>query len=294
MGEEIPIIDMQENNVNKLREACEKWGCFRVVNHGVPTTLMAEIKSVAVELFDRPVDIKQKNKEELPGSGYVGVTQTNPVYEALAVDIFSSLSIPTFCSDLHASPHQREIIERYVQNLHKLGIDIASRMVGSSRLDDDIVKVCPSHFRMNKYTITQENIGTGGLPMHTDGSLFTILLDDEHLGGLEIVDPSGKLLDVDRFPGSFLINLGDIAVPWSNGKMRNLKHRVICKDVGIRMSIAIIITPPTDEDMKAHQKFIEGDSPPEYVPFNYAEFRKLRAAKKMYAGEALELLRWKN
>ncbi|XP_074300065.1 2-oxoglutarate-dependent dioxygenase DAO-like [Silene latifolia] len=130
--------------------------------------------------------------------------------------------------------------------------------------------------------------------MHTDGSLFTILLDDEHLGGLEIVDPSGQLLAVDRFPASFLINLGDIAVPWSNGKMRNLKHRVICKDVGIRMSIATIITPPTDEDMKAHQKFIEGDRPPEYMPFNYTEFRKLRAAKKMYAGEALELLRWKN
>ncbi|XP_074300062.1 2-oxoglutarate-dependent dioxygenase DAO-like [Silene latifolia] len=108
MDEEIPIIDMQaDNDGNKLREACEKWGCFRVVNHGVPPRLMAEIKSVAVELFDRPVDIKQRNKEGLPGSGYVGLTQTNQVYEALGVDIFSSLTIPSFCSDLHASPHQR-------------------------------------------------------------------------------------------------------------------------------------------------------------------------------------------
>ncbi|XP_074306433.1 2-oxoglutarate-dependent dioxygenase DAO-like [Silene latifolia] len=150
MDKEIPIIDMQENDVNKLREACEKWGCFRVVNHGVPTRLMAEIKSVAVELLDRPVDIKQRNKEGLPGSGYVGLTQTNPVYEALAVDILSSLSLPSFCYDLHASPHQREIIESYVRNIHELGIDIASRMAGSSRLDADSVKVCPSHFRLNK------------------------------------------------------------------------------------------------------------------------------------------------
>ncbi|KAH9613178.1 hypothetical protein KSS87_018928 [Heliosperma pusillum] len=169
MGEEIPIIDMQEKEVNKVREACEKWGCFRVVNHGVPTKLMAEIKSVAVELFDRTVDIKQRNKEG-------------------------------------------EIIESYAQNMHNLGIEIANRMVGSSGQDGDNVKVCPSHFRMNKYTIAQENIGAGGLPMHTDASLFTILLDDEHFGGLEIVDPSGKLLAVDRFPDSFLINLGDIAV----------------------------------------------------------------------------------
>ncbi|XP_074306431.1 2-oxoglutarate-dependent dioxygenase DAO-like [Silene latifolia] len=167
-------------------------------------------------------------------------------------------------------------------------------MAGSSRLDDDSVKFCLSHFRMNKYTITQENIGASGLPMHTDACLFTILLDDEHFRGLEIIDPSGKIVDVDRFPGSFLVNLGDIAVPWSNGKMRYLKHQVICKDVGIRMSIATTITPPIDEDMKAHQKFIEGDRPPEYVPFNYAEFRKLRATTLMYAGEALELLRWKN
>ncbi|XP_074300053.1 2-oxoglutarate-dependent dioxygenase DAO-like [Silene latifolia] len=291
MGEEIPVIDMQNVDENKLREACEKWGCFRVVNHGVPTELMAEIKSVVTKLFVLPVETKQRTKVGLPGTGYL---RPNPVNEAFAVDISSSLSLPSFCSDLDASPQQREIIERYAENMHKLGIDIASRMAGSSGVDDDSVKVCPSHMRMNKYTITQENIGTGGLETHTDASLFTILLDDEHLGGLEIVDPSGQLLAVDRFPASFLINLGDIAVAWSNGKMRNLKHRVVCKDVGIRMSIATIIVPTIDEEIKAHRKFIEGDRPPKYIPFRYAEYRKLRAATKLIDGEALELLLWKN
>mgnify|MGYP001796432883 CR=1 FL=1 len=79
--------------------------------------------------------------------------------------------------------------------------------------------------------------------------------------------------------------------PWSNGKLRTLQHRVICKDAGIRLTIATFITPAVDdEDIVAHPKFLEGDVQLKYEPFKYADFKKLRASEKKYGGDVLELI----
>ncbi|KAK9713357.1 hypothetical protein RND81_06G022100 [Saponaria officinalis] len=155
-------------------------------------------------------------------------------------------------------------------------------------------QVCVTHFRMNKYNITRDSAGSDGIGLHTDASLITILQDDEHLGGLEIVNPSGKLVPVDRLPGSLFVILGDIAMLGSNGRYRNVQHKVECKDVGIRLSIATFITPSINEDIEVHSKFIDVDHPPKYVPFKYEELRRLRASNKFYCGQVLELLRSKN
>ncbi|KAK9713375.1 hypothetical protein RND81_06G023700 [Saponaria officinalis] len=289
-GEKIPIINLQENNSSqKIRELCEKMGYFRIINHGIPTKLMGEIKSVVINLFDRPEEIKQKNTQKIPGSGYLGANQYNPTYESLSVDITSSQTLPTFFNHIQASPTERKIIEKYTQAIQKLGFDIVRKMFG-----DYSTQVGVTHFRMNKYNITRDNVGSDGLGLHTDTSLITILRDDEHLGGLEIINPSGKVVPVDHLPGSLLVMLGDIAVVQSNGRYRNVLHRVTCKDVGVRFSIATFITPSTNENIKVHSKFKDVDNPPKYVPFKYEELRRLRVANKFFCGEVLELLRCKN
>ncbi|KAL9241488.1 hypothetical protein vseg_015598 [Gypsophila vaccaria] len=291
MEEKIPVINMQEkeHSSKAIKEACEKWGCFRVINHGVPLKLTAEIKSVAAELFDRPVEIKRNNKEIIPGSGYKGPSESSPVYEVLALDFTSSASLPSFFDQLHASPMQRETIEKYTQAIHDLGNEIVSKM-----LDGDDAKVRVTHFRMNKYNITHDRVGSYGLSLHTDASLITILQDDDSLGGLEVVNPSGDIVLVDRLPGSLIVNLGEVAVPWSNGTFRNVPHRVVCKETGIRLSIATIITPSIEENIQVHPKFIEGGRPPKYIPFKFEELRRLRASDKSYCGEVLELFLCKN
>ncbi|KAK9713370.1 hypothetical protein RND81_06G023300 [Saponaria officinalis] len=183
----------------------------------------------------------------------------------------------------------REVIEEYIQAIQKLGIDIVSKMFG-----DYSSQVCVTHFRMNKYNITQDSLSSDGIAFHTDASLITILQDDDHLGGLEVVNPSGKLVPVDRLPGSLFVILGDIALLRSNGRFRNVQHKVECKDVGVRLSIATFITPSINEDIEVHPKFIDVDHPPKYVPFKYEELRRLRASNQFHCGEVIELLRCKN
>jgi len=106
----IPVVDMEKIELKKLREACERWGCFRIINHSIPETLMAEMKKVSEALLDLPFEIKQRNTKVIAGSGYVAPNAANPLFEALSLsDLGSSQAMQDFCSQLHASPHHRLI-----------------------------------------------------------------------------------------------------------------------------------------------------------------------------------------
>ncbi|XP_054814355.1 2-oxoglutarate-dependent dioxygenase DAO-like [Prosopis cineraria] len=53
----MPVIDLQDSGDNlkkKLREACEEWGCFRLTNHRIDSSLMAEMKKAVRSLLDLP------------------------------------------------------------------------------------------------------------------------------------------------------------------------------------------------------------------------------------------------
>ncbi|XP_021759337.1 2-oxoglutarate-dependent dioxygenase DAO-like [Chenopodium quinoa] len=292
MEGKIPVIDahqIEEKSV-KLREIIEKWGCFRIINHGVPLKLMAEMKSVSKELLDLPIEIKQQNVDVIPGSGYMAPSQNNPVYEALGLfDVSSSLS--NFCSQLQVSPHQREIIESYARATHKAAIDIASKMLMSLGLTDYNFEGWPLQFRINKYRFTPEAIGSSGVQIHTDSAFLTFLQDDENLGGLEVMNESGEFVAADPLPGTMVVNLGDVAVLWSNGVLRNVQHRVQCKGAGVRVSIATFLSPPQDKIIEAPAEFVDAQHPRLYAPITYREVRRLRNSKKLHSGEILELIR---
>lgn len=111
----IPVIDLKRFEKDgglaeskKLREASEEWGCFRMVNHNVPLTIMAEMKSVVRDLLDLPMEIKKRNTDVIAGSGYMAPSKINPLYEALGLyDLGSTQAVSSFCAQLNATPHQR-------------------------------------------------------------------------------------------------------------------------------------------------------------------------------------------
>ncbi|XP_014520898.1 2-oxoglutarate-dependent dioxygenase DAO [Vigna radiata var. radiata] len=293
----IPVIDMEkidceEGECKKLREACERWGCFRIINHSISETLMAEMKKVNQALLDLPLEIKKRNTEVIAGSGYMAPSAVNPFYEALSLyDLGSSQAMHNFCSQLHASPQQRKIVERYGEAIHGLVVKIGEKIAESLGIVVDDFKDWPCQFRINKYNFTPEAVGSTGVQIHTDSGFLTILQDDEKVGGLEVLDSSGSFVPVPPFPGTLLVNLGDIARVWSNGRFCSLIHRVQCKEATKRFSIATFMLAPRNRNVEAPEELVNKDHPRLYRPFIYEDYRKLRVSNKMHTGEALELLR---
>ncbi|AES95404.1 putative gibberellin 3-beta-dioxygenase [Medicago truncatula] len=296
MEETIPVIDLEkiseQSECQKLREACERWGCFRIINHSIPSTLMSDMKIVVQALLDLPMDIKKNNKDVIAGSGYMAPSAVNPLYEALGLyDLGSSQAVHEFCSQLNATPHQREIMEAYGKAIHDLAVKIGQTMAESLGIGSADFEDWPCQFRINKYSFTQESVGSPGVQLHTDSGFLTILQDDENVGGLEVMDSSGSFVSVPPFHGTLLANLGDIAKVWSNGRFYNVKHRVQCKEATTRFSIATFMLGPRKGNVEVPTEAVDHDHPRLYKPFVYDDYRKLRVSKKMHTGEALELLR---
>ncbi|KDP24906.1 hypothetical protein JCGZ_24284 [Jatropha curcas] len=292
----VPTIDLQDfpGQYELLRKTCEEWGCFRLVNHKISLPLMSEMKKVVRSLLDLPMEIKKRNVDVIAGSGYMAPSAINPLYEALGLyDMGSSHAVDTFCSQLEASPHQREVIEMYAKSIYELAINLARILAESmgSRSSNNLFEGWACQFRINKYNFAPETVGSPGVQIHTDSGFLTILQDDENVGGLEVMDKSGAFVAVDPEPGTLVVNLGDVATAWSNGRLRNVKHRVQSKEATLRISIATFLLGPKKAEVDTPSEFVDAQNPRLYAPFTIEDYRKLRASTKSHAGKALELVR---
>ncbi|MFS8009869.1 putative gibberellin 2-beta-dioxygenase [Helianthus anomalus] len=292
----IPVIDLHDfpNQSSKLIAACEEWGCFRLINHHevLPVTLMSEMKAVVKSLFDSPVEIKSRNVDVIPGSGYMAPTTKTQLLEALGVyEMTSRRDLDEFCSQLDVSPHQRETIIRYTEAVHELFVGIGKKLgEGLGAKTENIgIENWSYLFKMNKYHFTPESVGLPGINTHTDSGFLTILQDDEGIGGLEVMNKSGDFIPVDPWPNTLLVNIGDMANVWSNGRFHNVKHRVQCKETKIRVSIASFLLGPRGT-MEPLPELVDDEHPRKYIPTSFEDYRKLRFATKLHAGEALEQL----
>ncbi|AAD39299.1 putative oxoglutarate/iron-dependent dioxygenase, non-hem dioxygenase domain-containing protein [Arabidopsis thaliana] len=293
----IPTIDLEEVSDKilnqKIREASERWGCFRVINHGVSLSLMAEMKKTVIDLFQRPYEVKVRNTDVLLGSGYRAPNEINPYYEALGLyDMASPHAVNTFCDQLEASADQREIMVKYAKAINGLATDLARKLAESYGLvETDFFKEWPSQFRINKYHFKPETVGKLGVQLHTDSGFLTILQDDENVGGLEAMDnSSGTFFPIDPLPNTLAINLGDMATIWSNGRLCNVKHRVQCKEATMRYSIASFLLGPMDTDLEPPSEFVDAEHPRLYKPISHEGVRNIRMTKKLHDGEALKLI----
>ncbi|XP_020263799.1 2-oxoglutarate-dependent dioxygenase DAO-like, partial [Asparagus officinalis] len=184
----------------------------------------------------------------------------------------------------------RETIRAYASELHGLLVRIASKVAESLGLVGYSFEDWPSQFRINRYNFTEETVGSSGVQMHTDSGFLTVLQEDESVGGLEVMTESGSFVAVDPVPGSFLVNLGDVAKAWSNGRLHNVKHRVQCKKAVWRFSIALFLLAPKDDIVEPPPTLADSEHPRLYKTFTYDEYRKLRLSSGSRAGEALSLL----
>lgn len=59
VSESVPVIDLADPNALSLtRHACEQWGMFQVINHGIRIDLLIELEFQTRRLFSLPQDQK--------------------------------------------------------------------------------------------------------------------------------------------------------------------------------------------------------------------------------------------
>ncbi|XP_020572989.1 2-oxoglutarate-dependent dioxygenase DAO-like [Phalaenopsis equestris] len=286
----VPVIDLANCFVQagkqKLAAAITEMGCFRVINHGFPAALAAEMRAIVPSLMEH-----RRNTEVSAGSGYMAPNQYSqiaPLQESLGIyNAASSEEVHSFCSLMHVSPQQRETISEYASKLHDLIVDIASKVTDCLGVEGFSFQEWPCRLGLNRYNFTEETIGSIGAPIHTDSSFLTIVQEEESIGGFEIADAAGNFVAIDPVPGTFWVNIGDMGKVWSNGRLQNVKHRVICKKASQRFSIVLFMFPPENSMVEPQAAFIDSKHKRLYGTIDLPEYRKLRLSSKLTAGELL-------
>ncbi|PNX92337.1 1-aminocyclopropane-1-carboxylate oxidase-like protein [Trifolium pratense] len=189
----IPVIDLgdidnkdssiHQGIVDKIKEACETWGFFQIVNHGIPLSVLEELK------------------DGVKSSPALNWRDTFASY--LAPDTPKSEDFPAVCRDI--------LLEygKYMMNLGTLLFELLSEALGLSpnhlkdmNCAEGLIALC--HY----YPPCPEPELTVGTTKHSDNDFLTVLLQD-HIGGLQVLYED-KWIDIKPVPGALIVNVGDL------------------------------------------------------------------------------------
>ncbi|XP_027338580.1 protein DOWNY MILDEW RESISTANCE 6 isoform X2 [Abrus precatorius] len=218
---DVPIIDLGSQNrtqiVHQIGEACRLYGFFQVINHGVSLEAVKEMAEVAYEFFRLPVEEKLKLYSEDPSKTMRLSTSFN-VNKETVHNWRDYLRLHCYPLEKYVSewpcnpPSFKETVTQYCKEVRELGLRIQEYISESLGLEKDYIKDVlgeqGQHMAVNYYPPCPEPELTYGLPGHTDPNALTILLQDLHVSGLQVLK-DGKWLAVRPQPDAFVINIGD-------------------------------------------------------------------------------------
>ena len=103
-------------------------------------------------------------------------------------------------------------MSNYCVEVRQLGHRLEEAIGESLGLEKDYIRNTlgeqGQHMAVNYYPPCPEPELTYGLPAHTDPNALTILLQDSHVAGLQVLK-DGKWVAVKPHPGAFVVNIGD-------------------------------------------------------------------------------------
>ncbi|MFO1038992.1 MAG: 2-oxoglutarate and iron-dependent oxygenase domain-containing protein [Geminicoccaceae bacterium] len=275
--------------------ACREVGFFYLVGHGVPPELRAETFAAARRFFALPVKVKKAvGIDRSPHNrGYVGLKQ-----EALdpkrGADLKESFQIGLeLAADdpevVEGKPFRgvnlwpdldgfRDVLLRYYDAMHQLGIGLHRAIAVDlgqepeyfdSRLDRPMATLRLLHYPSNPRA---NELGAGE---HTDYGNLTLLATDE-VAGLEVRTRDGKWIAAPYVENSFVCNVGDCLMRWTNDIYVSTPHRVVSPKDRERYSIPFFLDPNPDAVVDCLPGCAGSGRPARYVPITAADFLKQR------------------
>jgi isopenicillin N synthase-like dioxygenase len=323
MTSPIPLINLQgffsaneqdrASVVTQVREALEEVGFLTVIGHGVPLSLIDRVSDASLAFFDRPDTEKDRFKppsKEI-SRGYsamrgrtVGISQDPTLLKSLQESYgFGMMDAPddpyfrskaaggNFATNIWPDapvdfePAVREYyahmdrLFREMMRLFAIALDLPPAFFASKIDKHD------STLRLTHYpALDSEPLpGEQRAGAHTDVGTMTILHIDDTPNALKVQTRSGEWIDVNRIPGAFIINIGDLMMRWTNDKWVSNMHRVANPPMvngrsERRLSLVYFCQTNYDTVVECLPNCSGPNNPPRYEPIVAGDYSAMRSA----------------
>ncbi|KAG9441253.1 hypothetical protein H6P81_017107 [Aristolochia fimbriata] len=286
---QLPTLDLSQplqSSLSSLSEACQEWGFFNIINHGISKHLLTNLYSLSKQLFTLPMESKQKLGPSSALKTYTPQFIASPFFESLRIsgpDFFASAKNSI---DVLSDPPYVEfcdMLQEYCTKMTELSkriMGIVLRCLGDgleNKYSESEFGCCQGYLRIIHYTPPEniQNEDVEGLGMHTDMSCITILNQDE-IGGLQVRSTEGKWMDIKPREGTLVVNIGDLLQAWSNARLMSSAHRVVLKHSVTRLSLAFFWCFEDDKVIWAPEEVLGEGKERLYLPFVCSDYVKFR------------------
>ena len=324
MSSRIPLIDLQmfasanelerARIVAQVREGLEQVGFLMIAGHGVEEALIDRVNETTLQFFDRPFEEKSQFSSKLPGSrGYsamrgrtIGIAHDKTLLASLQesygvgpVDVpdesyFKSKAAGSnfadniwpdqpagFAPAVRKYYTEMERVYRTIMQLFAIALDLPETYF------DDKIDRHGSVLRLTHYPSLDREPAKGEerAGAHTDIGALTILHIDDTPDALQVQLRSGEWINVNRVPGAFVINIGDMMMRWTNDKWVSNMHRVVNPPFvngrsARRLSIVYFCQTNYDTVVECLPNCAATNVPPRYPPIVAGEYSAMRAAMR--------------
>ena len=124
-----------------------------------------------------------------------------------------------------------------------------------------------------------------GSAPHTDYGFLTVLAQDD-TGGLEVRARDGGWIPAPPLPGTFVVNVADMLMRWTNGILTSTPHRVRNVSGRDRYSVPFFFDPSMDTLIEALPTCVPAGSAPKYEPVHYGGLSDGRIDRSLPQGRS--------
>ncbi|KAI3741562.1 hypothetical protein L1987_59236 [Smallanthus sonchifolius] len=240
----IPVIDLScpDDAKHLIVKACQDYGFFKVINHGVPLWLVSQLENETMGFFNMSQSEKDKYCPPNPLGYRSNTIGTNGDVGWIEYLLFTSNDFPT---------NSKTFSEEYFFDFYELfySIHISNAIVTGKRVRGSSEKT-----RVRNTWVSGRGI-------------------EDRAQDLQICLLDGTWVPVPPDHTSFFINVDDLLQVMTNGRFKSVRHRVVTDKLKSRVSMIYFGGPPLMEKISPLESLIEPGEESLYHEFTWFEYK---------------------